>query len=632
MNNCKCGYTSRCNPYPSSCENNVIIEGPQGPQGVAGPQGPQGPRGEQGPQGMRGMKGDPGCPGPAGARGPAGIQGPRGPQGIRGEAGPKGDAGCMGPQGVPGNQGPIGPQGDRGPIGPQGDPGPVGPAGPTGDRGPQGERGLAGEKGPQGEQGAQGETGPQGLQGDLGCQGPQGEQGPIGPIGMTGETGPTGAIPTVEVGMVSSGAEAGVTANPTDTGVSLDFVLPVGPTGPQGEKGPQGEIGPKGETGDTGITGPTGTAPVVSVGNVTDGGEGEAKVTANQTTDGVVLDFVVPAGPQGDKGEEGDQGPRGDQGPIGEQGPIGAAPTVKVGMVTDGDDGEAKVTASQTEDGVTLDFVLPMGAQGPKGPQGDDGDQGLKGETGAQGIQGPTGPAPTVSVGKVSDGGEAKITTNQTEDGVTLDFVLQAGPQGKRGPKGDNGADGAKGETGAQGIQGPAGPAPVITVKEDTPTSYKLSFQTDKGEESSPNLKPQVDCHNVDLGKSGAFTDIPVGKLILKASYSTSGTSVVKMTVRAADPSKPITTDLRFTRVYNSDNVLSTTIDGKPISTETTVSDGISGSSSDMNWMRIRQQDPETGLWSLCEINTFVSAADARTSISIHWIYTGASFEAPGEA
>lgn len=45
--------------------------------------------------------------------------------------------------------------------------------------------------------------------------------------------------------------------------------------------------------------------------------------------------------------------------------------------------------------------------------------------------------------------------------------------------------------------------------------------------------------------------------------------------------------------------------------------------------MRIRQQDPVTKLWSLCEIGTFISAAGARTSIRIQWSEYDVRYEAP---
>ena len=45
--------------------------------------------------------------------------------------------------------------------------------------------------------------------------------------------------------------------------------------------------------------------------------------------------------------------------------------------------------------------------------------------------------------------------------------------------------------------------------------------------------------------------------------------------------------------------------------------------------MRLRQQDPATSLWSMCQITTFASAAGARVSVIIDWYYTGVTFAAP---
>lgn len=56
-----------------------------------------------------------------------------------------------------------------------------------------------------------------------------------------------GPTPTVTIGSVSSGDTADVTGNNTETGISLEFVLPVGPQGLQGEKGDTGAQGPQGE-------------------------------------------------------------------------------------------------------------------------------------------------------------------------------------------------------------------------------------------------------------------------------------------------------------------------------------------------------------------------------------------------
>ena len=47
--------------------------------------------------------------------------------------------------------------------------------------------------------------------------------------------------------------------------------------------------------------------------------------------------------------------------------------------------------------------------------------------------------------------------------------------------------------------------------------------------------------------------------------------------------------------------------------------------------MRIRQQDPATKLWSLCEILSFFSAGGTRCSVRVQWWEYDVSYEAPAE-
>ena len=77
-----------------------------------------------------------------------------------------------------------------------------------------------------------------------------------------------------------------------------------------GVRGPQGYQGPKGDTGSTGpagATGPAGTSATVAVGSTVTGAAGSpATVTNSGTTNAAVLDFSIPQGLKGDKGDAGD--------------------------------------------------------------------------------------------------------------------------------------------------------------------------------------------------------------------------------------------------------------------------------------------------------------------------------------
>ena len=125
-------------------------------------------------------------------------------------------------------------------------------------------------------------------------------------------------------------------------------VCPSGITGPEGPTGPTGATGATGPTGATGATGPTGAADTLVIRNtITGGPETKASVTDMGDNNNHILDFVIPCGIQGPKGDTGPQGQKGNTGPKGE-----------------------------------------VGETGPQGPQGI---QGIQGKTGPQGPEGPRG-------------------------------------------------------------------------------------------------------------------------------------------------------------------------------------------------------------------------------------------------
>ena len=384
--------------------------------------------------------------------------------------------------------------------------GPTGPAGEVGPTGPQGLTGLTGPTGPIGPQGIQGVTGPTGPQGIQGVTGPTGPQGSQGIQGVTGPTGPTGP----------QGIQ-GVT----------------GPTGPQGS---QGVTGPTGPQGIQGVTGPT--------------------------------------GPQGIQGVTGPTGPQGSQGVTGPTG--------------------------------------PQGSQGVTGPTGPTGPQGIQGVTGPTGL---TGATPSVTVRNVTSGSTAAVTATPSDTGVALDFVL---PQGPTGPTGS---------TGVKGDIGATGPAPTITVEESSPTAYRVRFHGSGADVVSPNLRASPEVYNMNLSSTGSAREITLGKLILNVQNA--GTSAIRLSLRAADTAAPVLVDLRRTTIYDGSTIESQTWNSVSFSTAQIIDDILYDNSQETHWMRLRQQDPATKLWSMCQITTFASAAGARVSVIIDWYYTGVTFAAP---
>ena len=181
------------------------------------------------------------------------------------------------------------------------------------------------------------------------------------------------------------------------------------------------------------------------------------------------------------------------------------------------------------------------------------------------------------------------------------------GPQGESGPKGDPGT------------------SPKITVEEDTPTTYKVKFTDDTQEIVSPNLRSNLKVYNKNLSVAGSSLEVPLENLILTAEYS--GVGTIRLSLRPKDTAAPVLADVRRTSIYGGLGAVEVqTLDNTKISTRTVIDDIVYDQSEEMHWIRLRQQDPSTSLWSMCEVRTFSSKLGARTSICVDWLYTGVTF------
>ncbi len=125
-----------------------------------------------------------------------------------------------------------------------------------------------------------------------------------------------------------------------------------------------GLTGPTGPTGSTGPTGPA--AATITVASTTTGLPGtEASVTNIGTTNDVMLDFIIPAGPTGPTGPTGSEGPTGPTGPEGATGPTGPAPTITASAVATTPGGNPDIDVSPIDGGYNLQFAIPAGPTGP---------------------------------------------------------------------------------------------------------------------------------------------------------------------------------------------------------------------------------------------------------------------------
>ncbi len=162
-------------------------------------------------------------------------------------------------------------------------------------------------------------------------------------------------------------------------------------------------------------------------------------------------------------------------------------------------------------------------------------------------------------------------------------------------------------------------------MAEDTPTTYKVKFTDDTQEIVSPNLRSNLKVYNKNLSVAGSSLEVPLENLILTAEYS--GVGTIRLSLRPKDTAAPVLADVRRTSIYGGLGAVEVqTLDNTKISTRTVIDDIVYDQSEEMHWIRLRQQDPSTSLWSMCEVRTFSSKLGARTSICVDWLYTGVTF------
>ena len=165
-----------------------------------------------------------------------------------------------------------------------------------------------------------------------------------------------------------------------------------------------------------------------------------------------------------------------------------------------------------------------------------------------------------------------------------------------------------------------------MTVVEHTKTSYKIRFKTSQQEFTSPNLKSNTECYNYNLSVVGSTANIPLENLtlVLKNTSSIS----MRISVNPKTEGTSILADIRRASIYDG-TIDAHTNNNVLISSSLVLDDIVYTMSQEMHWIRLRQQDPKTKLWSMCEIKTFALQNGSRVTVCIEWLYTGTSFLMP---
>lgn len=131
----------------------------------------------------------------------------------------------------------------------------------------------------------------------------------------------------------------------------------------------------------------------------------------------------------------------------------------------------------------------------------------------------------------------------------------------------------------------------------------------------------------MDLSTVGSSLVIPLKDLVL--TYQSTSTTAVRITIAPKDAAAPVLADIRRTSIYNASTVETYMGNGMTVSGRVVLDEIVYTNSQETHRMVIRQQAPDTKLWSLCEVYSFLSAAGARVSVRVLWSEYDVRYEVP---
>ena len=102
-------------------------------------------------------------------------------------------------------------------------------------------------------------------------------------------------------------------------------------------------------------------------------------------------------------------------------------------------------------------------------------------------------------------------------------------------------------------------------------------------------------------------------------TYQRSSVSALRISIAPKDAAAPVLVDIRRTTIYDGSTIKTQTMNSTTVSASVALDGTVYTNSQETHNMRIRQQDPAAKLWSMCEINSFLSAGGAHRSIRIQW-------------
>lgn len=175
----------------------------------------------------------------------------------------------------------------------------------------------------------------------------------------------------------------------------------------------------------------------------------------------------------------------------------------------------------------------------------------------------------------------------------------------------------------------------VINTGDSTPVNYKSELQLkssslDISVSSNPAavaIESRTKVYHANLSSTSSVLDIPLKNLV----YRLRGGSDFVLSLYAE---KQTRVDIRRFGQWNDTFLGTPNIDNRVWDNHVftgllEIDNPIYNDSNEKNTFWIRQQDPQTGLWTLHEINLFSSNNGARTSVWVNQLDTDVSYSVP---
>lgn len=274
---------------------------------------------------------------------------------------------------------------------------------------------------------------------------------------------------------------------------------------------------------------------------------------------------------------------------------------------------------------VSRAYRAPRGFTGPTGPQGEDG-------VGLDVIAAYNTLGELPGTGNSGDAYFVGQVLYVWNDSTTTwkEIAYMGGPAGVQGMQGPAGETGVTGETGPQGPEGPegtegprgeTGPAGEVSVSGTGERLYQLEMLGEPAPLTTPNLLYAPAVTNGNTSTSGSSIELTLMNVIYSIQYAS--TTASRLYIRPAGTALRV--DVKRATQYDT-AAEGEQWDNYNLTGSLSLDGIIYNRSNESHKTRIRQQNPVTGLWSLCDVDMFDSANGGRVTLTVTWYEVNVDF------